>query len=412
MNFTNFTERLQHAWNAFRNKEPTTYEAGTTYRPDRMHFTRGTERTIIAAIINRIAIDVSCITVEHVQLDQNRRYKDVLQTDLNECLTLSANLDQTGRAFWIDAVTQLLDKGDIAIVPVETDLDPNDTGSIAIKSIRVGRVVQWYPSMVTVDLYDERDGEHKETPPLSKKFVALPENPLYSVMNEPNSTLQRLKRQLVLLDRISEQNGSGKFNIIIQLPYSTKNETRKVQAERRTQEIQAQLVNSQYGIAYSDVSEKIIQLNRAIENNALAQIEYLTSMLYSQLGMTQAVLDGTADEATMLNYYSRTVEPILAAIVDEMRRKFITKTARTQGKSIVYYRDPFKLVPVSQMAEIADKFTRNEILSTNEVRAAIGYKPSDDPRADELRNKNLNQAVGEDAPEPIEVDGAGSEAPS
>lgn len=412
MNFTNFTERLQHAWNAFRNKEPTTYEAGTTYRPDRMHFTRGTERTIISAIINRIAIDVSCITVEHVQLDQNRRYKDVLQTDLNECLTLSANLDQTGRAFWIDAVTQMLDKGDIAIVPVETDLDPNDTGSIAIKSLRVGRVVQWYPSMVTVDLYDERDGEHKETPPLSKKFVALPENPLYSVMNEPNSTLQRLKRQLVLLDRISEQNGSGKFNLIIQLPYSTKNETRKVQAERRTQEIQAQLVNSQYGIAYSDVSEKIIQLNRAIENNALAQIEYLTSMLYSQLGMTQAVLDGTADEATMLNYYSRTVEPILAAIVDEMRRKFITKTARTQGKSIVYYRDPFKLVPVSQMAEIADKFTRNEILSTNEVRAAIGYKPVDDPRADELRNKNLNQAVGEDAPEPIEVDGAGSEGPS
>jgi hypothetical protein len=407
-----FTERLQHAWNAFRNKEPTVYEAGTTYRPDRSRFARGTERTIVAAIINRIAIDVSCITVEHVQLDQNRRYKDVLQTDLNECLTLSANLDQTGRAFWIDAVTQMLDKGDIAIVPVETDLDPNDTGSIAIKSIRVGRVVQWYPSMVTVDLYDERDGERKETPPLSKKFVALPENPLYSVMNEPNSTLQRLKRQLVLLDRISEQNGSGKFNLIIQLPYSTKNETRKVQAERRTQEIQAQLVNSQYGIAYSDVSEKIIQLNRAIENNALAQIEYLTSMLYSQLGMTQAVLDGTADEATMLNYYSRTVEPILAAIVDEMRRKFITKTARTQGKSIVYYRDPFKLVPVSQMAEIADKFTRNEILSTNEVRAAIGYKPVDDPRADELRNKNLNQAVGEDAPEPIEVDGAGSEEPS
>lgn len=408
-----FLERLQHGWNAFRNKEPTVHETGTTDRPDRMHFTRGTERTIISAIINRIAIDVSCINVEHVQLDQNRRYKDVLATDLNECLTLSANLDQTGRAFWIDAVTQLLDKGDIAIVPVETDLDPNDTGSIAIKSIRVGRVVQWYPSMVTVDLYDERDGEHKETPPLSKKFVALPENPLYSVMNEPNSTLQRLKRQLVLLDRISEQNGSGKFNLIIQLPYSTKNETRKVQAERRTQEIQAQLVNSQYGIAYSDVSEKIIQLNRAIENNALAQIEYLTSMLYSQLGMTQAVLDGTADEATMLNYYSRTVEPILAAIVDEMRRKFITKTARTQGKSIVYYRDPFKLVPVSQMAEIADKFTRNEILSTNEVRAAIGYKPVDDPRADELRNKNLNQAVGEDAPEPIEVDGgAGSEEPS
>ena len=407
-----FTERLQHAWNAFRNKEPTIYEAGTTYRPDRSRFARGTERTIVAAIINRIAIDVSCITVEHVQLDQNRRYKDVLQTDLNECLTLSANLDQTGRAFWIDAVTQMLDKGDIAIVPVETDLDPNDTGSIAIKSIRVGCVVQWYPSMVTVDLYDERDGERKETPPLSKKFVALPENPLYSVMNEPNSTLQRLKRQLVLLDRISEQNGSGKFNLIIQLPYSTKNETRKVQAERRTQEIQAQLVNSQYGIAYSDVSEKIIQLNRAIENNALAQIEYLTSMLYSQLGMTQAVLDGTADEATMLNYYGRTVEPILAAIVDEMRRKFITKTARTQGKSIVYYRDPFKLVPVSQMAEIADTFTRNEILSTNEVRAAIGYKPVDDPRADELRNKNLNQAVGEDAPEPIEVDGACSEEPS
>lgn len=407
-----FTERLQHAWNAFRNKEPTEYGVGSTYRPDRSRFTRGTERTIVAAIINRIAIDVSCITVEHVQLDRNRRYKDVLQTDLNECLTLSANLDQTGRAFWIDAVTQMLDKGDIAIVPVETDLDPNETGSIAIKSIRVGRVIKWYPAMVTVDLYDERDGEHKETPPLSKKFVALPENPLYSVMNEPNSTLQRLKRQLVLLDRISEQNGSGKFNLIIQLPYSTKNETRKVQAERRTQEIQAQLVNSQYGIAYSDVSEKIIQLNRAIENNALAQIEYLTSMLYSQLGMTQAVLDGTADEATMLNYYSRTVEPILAAIVDEMRRKFITKTARTQGKSIVYYRDPFKLVPVSQMAEIADKFTRNEILSSNEVRSAIGYKPVDDPRADQLRNKNLNQAVGEDAPEPIEVDGAGSEEPS
>ena len=393
-----FLEWLQHGWNAFRNREPTKsydYSIGTPYRPDRTRFTRGTERTIISSIINRIAIDVSCINVVHAQLDKNKRFKDVIDSDLNDCLTLSANLDQTGRAFFIDATTQLLDKGDIAIVPVETDLDPNETGSIAIKSLRVGRVVRWYPEEVVVDLYDERTGEHRETPRLNKKFVALPENPLYGVMNEPNSTLQRLKRQLVILDRISEQNGSGKFNIIIQLPYSTRNETRRVQAEKRKKDLEAQLVTSQYGIAYSDSTEKIIQLNRAIESNALAQIEYLTSMLYSQLGITQEVLAGTADEATMLNYYSRTVEPILAAIVDEMRRKFITKTARTQGKSIVYYRDPFKLVPVSQMAEIADKFTRNEIVSTNEMRSAIGYKPVDDPRADELRNKNLNQATGE-----------------
>ena len=403
-----FLDWLQHGWTAFRNKEPTVSEAGSSYRPDRTRFTRGTERTIVSSIINRIAVDASCINVEHVQLDQNGRYKEALRSSLNDCLTLDANLDQTGRAFFIDAITQLLDKGDIAIVPVETDLDPNETTGVVIKSLRVGRVVEWYPSDVRVDLYNEKTGNHEQVT-LAKSFTALPENPFYGVMNEPNSTLQRLKRQLAILDRISEQNGSGKFNIIIQLPYSTKNETRRNQAERRKQDLEAQLVTSQYGVAYSDSTEKIIQLNRAIENNSLAQIEYLTSMLYSQLGITQAVLDGTADEATMLNYYSRTVEPILAAVADEMKRKFISKTARTQGKSIVYYRDPFKLVPVSQLAEIADKFTRNEIVSTNEMRSAIGYKPVDDPRADELRNKNLNQATGEDAPEPIQTDGAGSE---
>lgn len=392
--------RLKHAWNAFTgNRDPTTRYYGSSYglRPDRPRFTRGNERSIVTALFNRMAMDVAAINILHVQLDENGRYKSTIKSGLNECLTLSANIDQTGRAFKQDIVMSMLDEGNIAIVPVDTTRDPNDTDSYDIETMRVGKILEWYPGHVKVRVYNERTGK-KEDLIMSKKVVAIVENPFYAVINEPNSTMQRLVRKLALLDAIDEQSGSGKLDLIIQLPYVVKSEARKKQAEDRRADIERQLSGSKYGIAYTDGTERITQLNRPVENNLMKQIEYLTNMLYSQLGMTPAVLDGTADEATMLNYYTRNTEPLLAAIVDSMKRTFLTKTARSQNKSIEFYRDPFKLVLVNNMAEIADKFTRNEILSSNEVRQIIGIKPSKDPKADQLVNSNITQP--EDKPEP------------
>ena len=397
--------RLQHAWNAFMNKDPTTvrydYGMSYSYRPDRSRFTRGNERTIVTAIYNRIALDTAAIDIMHVRLDKNNRFIDEIDSEMNQCLTLSANLDQTSRAFMQDIVQSMLDEGVVAVVPVDTDLNPTMTGGYDILSMRTAKVVEWYPKHVRVRLYDENTGRQRETV-LPKSMVAIIENPFYSVMNEPNSTMQRLIRKLNLLDVIDEQNGSGKLDLIIQLPYVVKTPTRKRQAEERRKDIEMQLSGSKYGIAYTDGTERITQLNRSVDNNLMTQIEYLTSMLYSQLGVTEEILNGSANESTMLNYYTRTIEPIVAAIADEMKRKFLTKTARTQKQSIMYFRDPFSLVPVSQIAEIADKFTRNEIMSSNELRGIIGMKPVDDPRADELRNKNLNQS-GEEM-DPVNTD--------
>lgn len=392
--------RLKHAWNAFSgNRDPTTRYYGSSYglRPDRPRFTRGNERSIVTALFNRMAMDVAAIDIQHVQLDENGRFQSIIKSGLNECLTLSANIDQTGRAFKQDIVMSMLDEGNIAIVPIDTTRDPNDTDSYDIESMRVGKIIEWYPAHVKVRVYNERTGK-KEDLIMSKRIVAVVENPFYAVINEPNSTMQRLVRKLALLDAIDEQSGSGKLDLIIQLPYVVKSEARKKQAEDRRADIERQLSGSKYGIAYTDGTERITQLNRPVENNLMKQIEYLTNMLYSQLGMTPAVLDGTADEATMLNYYTRNTEPILAAIVDSMKRTFLTKTARTQNKSIAFFKDPFKLVLVNNMAEIADKFTRNEILSSNEVRQIIGMKPSKDPKADQLVNSNITQP--EDKPEP------------
>lgn len=389
-----FTDRLQHAWNAFLNRDPT-YEFRdhgmiSTYKPDRVRFTRGNERSIVTSVYNRIALDVSSIDINHAKLDENGRFKEVIQSGLNECLTLNANIDQTGKAFIQDVVMSMMDEGCVAIVPVDTTTNPTITGSFDINSLRTGQIIEWRPEFVKVRLYNDKTGQ-KEDVLLPKKSVAIIENPLYAVINEPNSTMQRLIRKLNLLDAIDEQSGSGKLDLIIQLPYVIKSEARRQQAENRRKAIEMQLSGSKYGIAYTDGTEKITQLNRPVENNLMKQIEYLTSMLYSQLGITQSVLDGTADERTMLNYYNRTIEPIISAIVDEMKRKFLTKTARTQNQSIVYFRNPFKLVPINELAEISDKFTRNEIATSNEIRQIIGWKPSDDPGADELRNKNLNQ---------------------
>lgn len=393
-----FGSRLKHAWNVFMNRDPTAFmqNVGQSYyyRPDRPHFSRGNERTIVTSVYNRIALDTAAISIQHVRLDENDRFLSVINSDFNNCLNLEANADQTGRAFIQDIVMSMLDEGCIAIVPVNTDDCPDDTGSYSIQSMRVGKIVEWYPYHVRVDLYNERTGRKQEVT-VPKSTVAIVENPLYAVINEPNSTMQRLIRKLGLLDAIDEQSGSGKLDLIIQLPYVIKTESRRRQAEARRKDIENQLSGSKYGIAYTDGTEHITQLNRGVENNLMSQIEYLTSMLYSQLGITQSILDGTADERTMLNYYNRTIEPIISAIVDEMKRKFLTKTARTQKQSILFFRDPFKLVPVDKMAEIADKFTRNEILSSNEVRQIIGMKPSDDPKADELRNKNLNPSSEE-----------------
>lgn len=386
--------RFKNAWNAFRNREPTKVFQdigyGYSYRPDRFHLTRGNERSIVTSVYNRIALDVAAIDIRHVQLDAEGQFCDVVQSGLNNCLSTEANLDQTGRAFIQDAVMSMMDEGCIAIVPVDTDDDPDDTTGYQILSMRVGRIRDWYPKHIRVELYNEETGR-KQDIVVPKSTVSIVENPLYAVINEPNSTMQRLIRKLNLLDAVDEQSSSGKLDLIIQLPYVIKTEARRKQAEKRRKDIEQQLAGSKYGIAYTDGTERITQLNRSLENNLMKQIEYLTSMLYSQLGITQSILDGTADDKTMLNYYNRTIEPIIAAIVDEMKRKFLSKTARSQNKSIKFFRDPFKLVPVADLAEISDKFTRNEIATSNEIRQVIGWKPSDDPKADELRNSNLSQ---------------------
>lgn len=391
-----FRDRLQHAWNAFMNKDPTTYYHGSSYsiNPNRVRFTRGNERSIVTAVYNRLALDTAAISIKHIRMDKNDRFSEVINSDLNECLNLSANIDQTGRAFIQDIVVSMLDEGCVAVVPVDTTLNPEITGSYDVNTMRTGKIIEWYPQHVKIRLYNEITGR-KEDITFPKNMVAIMENPFYSVMNESNSTLQRLIRKLVLLDSIDEQSGSGKLDLIIQLPYTIKTEARKRQAEERRKDIEMQLAGSKYGIAYTDGTEKVTQLNRSVENNLMKQIEYLTNLFFSQLGITQSILDGTADEKTMLNYYDRTIEPILSTIVDEMKRKFLTKTARSQGQSIKFFRDPFKLVPVSEIAEIADKFTRNEIASSNEIRQVIGWTPSNDPKADELRNKNLSEPNGE-----------------
>ena len=387
------SDRLQHAWNAFMNRDPTYnyQDLGNSYsiRPDRPRFTRGNERSIVTSVYNRIALDVSAISIQHVRLDDNGRFKEQMNTSLNSCLTLSANTDQTGRAFIQDAVMSMLDEGCVAIVPIDTITDPNISDSYDILTMRTAKILDWYPNHVRIRVYNEKIGRQEETI-VPKKMVAIVENPLYAVINEPNSTMQRLVRKLGLLDVTDEQTASGKLDLIIQLPYVIKTEARRQQAEERRKSIEMQLAGSKYGIAYTDGTERITQLNRSLENNLMKQIEYLTSMLYSQLGITQSILDGTADEKTMLNYYSRTIEPIISAIVDEMKRKFLTKTARSQHQSIAFFRDPFKLVPVNDIAEIADKFTRNEIMTSNEIRQIVGMKPSNDPKADKLINSNLN----------------------
>lgn len=391
---TTFVSRIRHAWNAFLNKDPTTtqsnYSYGSYYRPDRVRLTRGNERSILTSIINRIAIDVSSIDIYHCNLDDNNRLKDVRTSGLNNCLTIEANIDQSARAFKQDIVMSMLDEGCVALVPVDTTINPAQTESYDILTMRTGKVVEWYPTKVKVNVYNDRTGKREDLI-LNKSSVSIIENPLFSIMNEHNSTFQRLARKLVLLDAVDEQTSSGKLDLIIQLPYVIKSQARKDQANERRKEIENQLAGSKYGIAYTDGTEKITQLNRPVENNLMKQIEYLTSMLYSQLGITQSVMDGTADEKTMLNYYSRTIEPIISAIVSEMNRKFLSKTARSQKQSILFFRDPFKLVPINDIAEIADKFTRNEILTSNEIRQIIGRKPSEDPKADQLVNSNISQ---------------------
>lgn len=401
-----FTDRLQHAWNAFMNRSPTDYYRNVgdsyTYRPDRIRLARRNERSIVTAVYNRIALDVSAIDIKHVRLDENNRFKEEVDSGLNNCLTLDANLDQTGRAFIQDVVMSLLDEGGVAIVPTDTTFNPDVTTSYDILKIRVGKIIEWYPNKVMVRVYNEKSGKRQDIM-VPKSTVAIIENPLYAVMNEPNSTMQRLIRKLNLLDAIDEQSGSGKLDLIIQLPYVIKTETRRQQAEQRRKDIEMQLAGSKYGIAYTDGTEHVTQLNRPVENNLMKQIEYLTSMLYSQLGITQSILDGTADDKTMLNYYNRTIEPIIAAIVDEMKRKFLTKTARSQRQSILFVRNPFNLVPVNDIAEIADKFTRNEIMTSNEIRQIIGMMPSEDPKADKLVNSNIAQ--------PNEAEGSSDKGP-
>lgn len=409
-----FRSRLKHAWNVFTNKNPTSYyrDSGSiySYRPDRPRLTRGNERSIVTSVYNRIALDVSAIDIRHVRLDDNNRYLEEIKSGLNHCLDLEANIDQTSRAFIQDVVISMFDEGCVAIVPVETTFNPEVTGSYDILSMRTGKILEWKPKHVKVRVYNEQTGL-KEDIFVPKSMVAIIENPLYAVINEPNSTMQRLIRKLNLLDAVDEQSSAGKLDLIIQLPYVIKSEAKRQQAEQRRRDIEEQLAGSKYGIAYADGTERIVQLNRSVENNLMKQIEYLTSMLYSQLGITTSILDGTADEKTMLNYNNRTIEPILSAIVDEMKRKFLTKTARSQRQSIEFFRDPFRLVPVNDLAEIADKFTRNEIMTSNEIRQIVGMKPSDDPNADELRNKNLNQSAEEMAPEESKVSQEVSEEP-
>lgn len=393
-----FGSRLKHAWNAFTGNVQMNYRdlgMSYSYRADRPRMSRGNERSIVTSVYNRIALDVAALNVQHVRLDENGRFLSVIDDGLNNCLTLEANIDQTARSFVQDIVISMFDEGSVAIVPVDTTTDPNVSGSYDIQSLRVGQILDWYPQHIRARVYNEQTGR-KEDIVVPKSAVAIIENPLYAVINEPNSTMQRLIRKLNLLDVIDEQSGSGKLDLIIQLPYVIKTEARRQQAENRRKDIENQLSGSKYGIAYTDGTERITQLNRSVNNNLMSQIEYLTSMLYSQLGITQSILDGTADEKTMLNYNNRTIEPIISAIVDEMKRKFLTKTVRSQHQSISFFRDPFKLVPVNDIAEIADKFTRNEIMTSNEIRQVIGMKPSEDPRADELRNKNLSAPSGSD----------------
>ena len=388
--------RIKGAWNVFTGRDPIRYSSyndygsPSSYRPDRIVLSRGNERSIVTSVYNRISMDAATVDIKHVQLDEDERYERDIKSGLNNCLTLEANIDQAARAFRQDMFLSLLDEGCIAIVPTETNSNP-DRGTYKIYSMRVGKILEWYPSWVLVELYDDRVGKKKQIR-VPKSTIAIVENPLYAVINERNSVMQRLVRKLHILDAIDEQSGSGKLDLIIQLPYVVKSPQRKQQAEARRKDIEDQLSGSKYGIAYTDGTERITQLNRSVENNLMKQIEFLTSMLYSQLGINQAILEGSADEKTMLNYYNRTIEPIVAAVVEEMKRKFLTKTARSQGQSIVSFREPFKLVPATEIAEIADKMTRNEIMSSNEIRQTIGLKPSKDPKADELRNKNINQS--------------------
>ena len=396
--------RIKKAWNAFLSRDPTrepsySYGMGSYYRPDRVRLTGGNERSIVTSVFNRIALDVAAISIKHCKLDENDRFLEVVNSHLNNCLTLEANLDQTSRAFMQDVVMSMFGEGSVAIIPVDTSGDPTLTSSYDIYTMRTGKVVAWYPDSVRVNVYNERTGKREDIT-VPKSMAAIIENPLFAVMNEPNSTLKRLMKKLVLLDSVDEMASSGKLDLIIQLPYVIKSDARRQQANERRADIERQLSGSRYGIAYTDGTEKITQLNRPLENNLMKQIEYLTSMLYSQLGITQAILDGTADEKTMLNYYSRTIEPIISAIVDEMKRKFLTKTARTQRQTILFFRDPFKLVPVNDLAEIADKFTRNEIMSSNEIRQIVGMKPSSDPKADQLVNSNITQPESRTIPVP------------
>lgn len=393
-------DRLRRSWNAFRNKDPTftsyyNYGPSYGYRPDRVRFSRGTERSIVTSVYNRIAMDAAAISIQHVRLDDNDRFTEVIHSELNECLTVEANIDQTGRAFIQDLVMSMLDEGCVAAAPIDTDDEVDDNGNFKIYSMRTGKIKDWFPKYVKIEAYNENTGRREEVV-FPKSAVAIIENPMYAVMNEPNSTMQRLIRKLNLLDAVDEQASSGKLDLIIQLPYIIKTDARRRQAEERRKDIEKQLSDGKYGIAYTDGTERITQLNRPVENNLMKQIEYLTSMLYSQLGITQAILDGSADDKTMLNYYNRTIEPILSAITDEMKRKFLTKTARSRKQTIAFFRDPFKLVPVGEIAEIADKMTRNEIMTSNEIRQVIGMKPSNDPKADELRNKNLSASNDQD----------------
>jgi hypothetical protein len=391
-----FLTRLRHAWNAFSNRDPTLYNKGPSYyyRPDRPRFSRGNERSIVTSVFNRIALDVAAVDIRHVMLDENKRYIKDVDSDLNNCLTLEANLDETARAFRQDVVISMFDEGNIAIAPIDYEGDLFLSEKYDIQTMRVGKIVEWFPQYVKVRVYNEKTGQKVDLV-LPKKTTAIIENPLYAVINEPNSTMQRLVRKLNLLDAVDEQSSSGKLDLIIQLPYVIKSEARKNQAEKRRREIEEQLSGSKYGIAYTDGTERITQLNRAVENNLMNQVKYLTEMLYSQLGITQSILDGTADEKTMLNYQNRTIEPILSAITDEMKRKFLSKASREKGESILFFNNPFKLVPLINMAEITDKFTRNEVMSPNEIRQIIGMKPSENPEADELRNRNINQSSEE-----------------
>ena len=398
MAYYSIAERLKNAWNAFASRDPTpgpfSYGMGYSTRPDRRRLTRGNDRSIVTAIYNRIAIDVAAVSIKHVRLNDEGRYVEDIDSGLNNCLSVEANIDQTGRGFIQDLVLSMLDEGSVVAVPIDTTLDPYKTGSYDIQTIRTGKISEWMPEHIRVNVYNDRTGRHEDLV-IPKRTVAILENPLYAVMNEPNSTLQRLIRKLNLLDTIDEQTGAGKLDLIIQLPYVIKTDARRKQAEARRNDIEMQLASSKYGIAYTDGTERITQLNRSVDNQLLNQVETLTSTLYGQLGITEEVMKGTADEKTMLNYYNRTIEPILSTITDEFIRKFLTKTARSQHQSIKFFKDPFKLVPINNIADIADKFTRNEIMTPNEIRQVVGMKPSSDESADELRNRNINQASEE-----------------